>query len=286
MKRTILITGATSGFGCSLVKAFLSHGDQVIATGRNLLDRSEVFKAERGLYPNLITEINLDVTLPEDLENLKKYLTKSQIQIDILINNAGYGLFGALEDLSMEKIRHQFEVNFFGLVSLTQSICPFMVKDNGKIFNFSSVFGITRFPLTSIYCASKFAVEGFSESLDYELRPHGIQVCLIEPGGYRTKFGASTVWGSNKNLRYERQTQNYHALQCKLANRKKFQDPEDLALGVYRLSLMRNLPLRVPFGKDAKMTAWLKKLLPSALLHRLTHLLLNKVFLKKVASAN
>ena len=212
MKRIIVITGATSGFGCALVKEFLNQGDHVIATGRNLSDRSDIFKTERAQYKNQLIEKNLDVTLEKECLDFKNYIEESGQNIDVLINNAGYALFGALEDTSMEQIRDQFEVNFFGLTRITQNLLPSLVKSKGKILNFSSVFGFTGFPLTSAYCASKFAVEGFSESLDYELRPHGVQVCLIQPGGYRTKFGSSAVWGKSSNVCYNTQTDNYQIL--------------------------------------------------------------------------
>ena len=286
MKRIIVITGATSGFGCALVKEFLNQGDHVIATGRNLSDRSDIFKTERAQYKNQLIEKNLDVTLEKECLDFKNYIEESGQNIDVLINNAGYALFGALEDTSMEQIRDQFEVNFFGLTRITQNLLPSLVKSKGKILNFSSVFGFTGFPLTSAYCASKFAVEGFSESLDYELRPHGVQVCLIQPGGYRTKFGSSAVWGKSSKALYKTQTDNYQILRNKMMTKKNFQDPNDLAHGVYKLTLKKNLPLRVPFGKDAKMTSIIKKFMPASILHSITHKMFNKLFMKRHSNAN
>lgn len=280
MKRTVVITGATSGFGTALVREFLSHGDTVVATGRNLSGRSDIFSAERAQYKGQLIEVNLDVTIESECNEFKTFMENSGHSLDILINNAGYGLFGALADISMDQIRKQFEVNFFGMVRLTQSLLPLIIKSKGKIFNFSSVFGFSGFPLSSVYCASKFAVEGLSESLDYELRPHGVQVCLIEPGGYRTKFGSSSEWGNQKEKLYELQTNNYQALRNKMMTRKKYQDPKDLALGVWELSTRSSLPLRVPFGKDAKLTAALRKFLPERLLHQMSHKMFNKIFLK------
>lgn len=282
MSRTIVITGATSGFGVAIVREFLSHGETVIATGRNLSSRKDIFNDERNKYKNLLIEFDLDVTVESECHAFKKMLETSGHSIDILINNAGYGLFGALGNLSLDQIRHQFEVNFFGMVRVTQTLLPLVIKSKGKIFNFSSVFGFSGFPLSSAYCASKFAVEGFSESLDYELRPHGVQVCLIEPGGYRTKFGSSSVWGNQKEETYELQTQNYQSLRNKIMSRKNYQDPAHLALGVWRLSKKSSLPLRVPFGKDANATAFIRKLMPAGVLHRMSHMMFNKIFLKKI----
>jgi short-subunit dehydrogenase len=280
MKRTIVITGATSGFGHAIVKEFLRNGDRVIATGRNLTKRTEVFLVERESFKDALIEKDLDVTVESECINFVNYLEESHHNVDVLINNAGYGLFGALEDLSLEQIRHQFEVNFFGLVRLTQLIVPTVIRSKGKIFNFSSVFGFVGFPLSSVYCASKFAVEGLSESLDYELRPHGVQVCLIEPGGYRTKFGTSSVWGSQGKKTYELQTKNYQMIMNKMQTRKNFQTPESLATGLYKLSVKKNLPLRVPFGKDAVFTSTMKSFIPASVMHMMTHKVLGKIFLK------
>ena len=280
MKRTIVITGATSGFGHALVKEFLHMGDNVIATGRNLSNRKEIFAEERGQFKDALMEKDLDVTIESECLKFVQDLNMNKTKVDILINNAGYGLFGALESCSLEQIRHQFEVNFFGLVRVTQLLLPSLIQSKGKIFNFSSVFGFSGFPLTSVYCASKFAVEGFSESLDYELRPHGVQVCLIEPGGYRTKFGTSSVWGQTPVSLYEVQTKNYHELRHKMMTRKNYQDPQDLAKGVATLSRRSSLPLRMPFGKDAVLTATMRKIMPETILHRMTHKMFNKLFLR------
>lgn len=280
MSRTVIITGATSGFGVAMVREFLAKGDTVIATGRNLNTRSDIFSSEKSKFKHQLIEVNLDVTSEAECLSFKKFIDEKNYKIDILINNAGYGLFGALADLSLEQIRHQFEVNFFGTVRITQSLLPMIIKSKGKIFNFSSVFGFSGFPLSSAYCASKFAVEGFSESLDYELRPHGVQVCLIEPGGYRTKFGTSSMWGQHSDKAFEVQTKNYHALRQKMMTRKNYQDPADLAAGVWSLSNRSSLPLRVPFGKDAKATAFIRKIMPAFALHRMSHKMFNKIFMK------
>ena len=282
MNRTIVITGATSGIGVAIVKEFLAHGETVIATGRSLSLRKEIFQVEREKYKDHLIEVDLDVTVESECNDFKNMLLATNRSVDVLINNAGYGLFGALGDLSLDQIRHQFEVNFFGTVRVTQTLLPLVIKAKGKIFNFSSVFGFTGFPLSSAYCASKFAVEGFSESLDYELRPHGVQVCLIEPGGYRTKFGTSTIWGIQKQEMYELQTQNYRTLMNKMMTKKNYQDPADLAVGVWNLSNKFSLPLRVPFGKDANATAFLRKFIPASLLHFMSHKIFNKIFLKKI----
>jgi short-subunit dehydrogenase len=274
--KTIIITGATSGFGRLLVNRFLKAGDTVIATGRNLASRQEIFKDERSSYGRRLIEADLQLDDPSSLKKFSEFCRTFE-KIDVLINNAGVGLFGALEDCTEEQIRYQFEVNVFGTVFLTRRLLPYLVAARGKIFNFSSVFGFTGFPLTSLYCASKFAVEGFSESLKYELEPHGVQVCLIEPGGYDTKFGNNIIWGENSlpSTRYPLQTSNYFKL--RLSGK---QDPNQVANGVFELAGRKKIPLRKIFGRDAKMALLFRRMTPGFVYDFFAQRLFNFIFLK------
>lgn len=277
--RKVLVTGSTSGFGKLMVDAFLKNGDLVVATGRNLGGRTETFAIERQAYPGRLLEYSLDVTKPDEVQKVKEALQEKLGGLDILINNAGYGLFGALEDLSEQEIRYQMEVNFFGTVSVTRSLLPLLRKNKGMIFNFSSVFGFMGFPLTSLYCASKYAVEGLTESLRGELAPHGVQVCLIEPGGYRTNFGNNLAW-ANSSDQYGLQHRNYRSLRDKLASRKP-QLPEEVSQGILELSLLKKLPMRKVFGKDGKASYFMKRYLPSGLYFFMMDMFFRKIFLRK-----
>ena len=277
--RTVMITGCTSGFGQLLVKRFLHNGDLVIATGRKITQRKEILKAERELYGKNLIEMDLDVTVAAERARVISQLSS----LDILVNNAGYGLSGALEDSGEAQIRHQMEVNFFGTVFMTQDCLPLLRKSKGQIFNFSSAFGFVGFPLTSLYCASKFAIEGFSESLAHEVAPHGVQVCVIEPGAYRTGFGKKMLWGErseNRNSPYHLQTQNYQRLHLKLSTRQNPPNPQDVADKIFQLSQAKNLPMRVRCGKDANTTHWFKRLVPSGVFHGISRRFYNKIFLK------
>jgi NAD(P)-dependent dehydrogenase (short-subunit alcohol dehydrogenase family) len=279
--KTVLITGCTSGFGKRLVSAFLKNGDKVIATGRSLTTRKEIFADERAQYNEQLQEFDLDVTIPAQRASLLKSLTK----LDILINNAGFGLFGALEDIEEKQVRDQMEANFFGTVFMTQDFLPLLRASNGKIFNFSSGFGLVGFPMTSIYCASKFAVEGFSEALSHEVAPFGVQVCLIEPGAYRTGFGSKAMWGhksDNKQSPYALQTFNYKKLQTHMTTRKNFQDPEDVVKKVFQLAHQSQIPLRVRCGKDVNATHWMKRLTPSQAFQSMSRRMYKKLFLKEM----
>jgi NAD(P)-dependent dehydrogenase (short-subunit alcohol dehydrogenase family) len=282
--RKVLITGATSGFGKLLVEAFLKNGDLVIATGRNLHSRKDVFAAERHSHADKIIEVTMDVTDKSEVEKAVREIEAKCGAVDILVNNAGYGLFGALEDLKEEEIRYQMEVNFFGTVNVTKAFLPLLRKSKGKIFNFSSVFGFMGFPLTSLYCASKYAVEGLTESLRGELAPHGVQVCLIEPGGYRTNFGNSLAWSAPaSNSVYKKQFINYQKLRDKLAARPNPQSPSEVSDGLLKLSLKSKLPMRKVFGKDGRASHFMKSFLPSALFFSVMDSFFKKVFMKEAA---
>jgi NAD(P)-dependent dehydrogenase (short-subunit alcohol dehydrogenase family) len=201
------------------------------------------------------------------------------------VNNAGYGLSGALEDLSEEQVRMQMEVNFFGTVFLTQECLPLLRKSKGRIFNLSSAFGFVGFPLTSLYCASKFAIEGFSESLSHELSPLGVKVCVVEPGAYRTNFGTKMLWGAqseDSKSPYFVQTTNYQRLQQKLTNRPNPPNPLEVAEKIVQLSNQKNVPLRVRCGKDSHATHIFKRLTPSQTFYNLSSRLYNKMFLKEL----
>lgn len=279
--RKVLITGATSGFGKLLTEAFLKNGDLVIATGRNLLGRKDIFEVERQAYPGRLLEFTMDVTSKDEIASVTNLLdTQLGGALDILINNAGYGLFGALEDLKDPEVRYQMEVNFFGTVNVTQAFLPMLRKSHGKIFNFSSVFGFMGFPLTSLYCASKYAVEGLSESLRGELAPHGVQVCLIEPGGYRTNFGNNLTWSGSSPV-YRQQFENYQKLRAKLASRKP-QLPSEVSEGILDLSLKAKLPMRKVYGKDGKASHFMKRFLPSSLYFFMMDMFFKKIFLRRM----
>lgn len=274
--RKVFITGATSGFGKLLVDAFLENGDFVIASGRNLSARQDLFSAERSKFPDRFKEVNLDITIPQEIS-----LAASQFpELDILINNAGFGVFGAAEDLSDEEIRHQMEVNFFGTVNVTKAFLPSLRAKRGKIFNFSSVFGFMGFPLTSLYCASKFAVEGFTESLRGELAPFGVQVCLIEPGGYRTNFGKNIAWSlKNPNSIYKQHMKNYQSMH-EMVSKKKPQEPIEVSRGLLKLSMKKKLPMRKVFGQDGRLSYLLRTFIPECIYFPMLDIFYKQTFQK------
>ncbi len=266
--QTVLITGTSTGFGRMLVPEFLRQGWTVIATLRNAEQRADFFKNEMDSAPDRLFLFSLDVTDEKDREAAAEFIDEHfEGKLDCLINNAGYGLFGAAEDLSEEQIREQLEVNFFGLVFLTQKLLPQIRRAQGRIINLSSVLGYTAMPLASMYCASKFAVEGFSEGLYHELKPHGVQVALVEPGAFRTSFADKQAWGEHsfdKDSPYKKQTEAYSRYREQRASGEGV-SPVPVITAVMRLAEAKKMPLRVRCGKDAKGVYAVKRLLPERL---------------------
>jgi NAD(P)-dependent dehydrogenase (short-subunit alcohol dehydrogenase family) len=196
MSQTIFITGASSGIGQSCVQHFAEHGWNVVATMRNPDDGADL--AER---PNtLVTRLDL-----LDSDSIRSAVATAEAHfggIDVLLNNAGYGAYGPLEATPIEVIRRQFDVNVFGLIETIQAVLPGMRKRrSGTIVNISSVGGRAAYPFGTPYHGSKWAVEGFTEALHFELVPFGIRTKIIEPGGVNTDFsGRSFVFTNDRDL--------------------------------------------------------------------------------------
>ena len=192
-QKVSIVTGSSSGIGLETALILARNGYFTYATMRTPEKDAPIKTAvEKENLP--IKVIQLDVTDDESLKNAINHVTSEAGRIDVLVNNAGYGLVGALEDLSMEEIKTQFETNLFGLVRVIQAVLPTMRRQrSGRILNLSSGAGLFGYPGGSAYVSTKFAVEGLSESIAYELEPFGIKVILIEPGFIQTNFANSMV---------------------------------------------------------------------------------------------
>lgn len=183
MEKVVLITGASSGIGKETAKLFQAKNWRVAATMRSPEKAADMKKIVD------LRLIRLDVTEPESIRSAFAETREHFGRIDAVVNNAGYGLLGPFEAASDEQIRRQFETNVFGLMAVCREAIPiFRKQKRGVIVNISSISGLAALPFSSLYAASKFAVEGFSESLAYELEPFGIRVKLIEPGPIKTDF--------------------------------------------------------------------------------------------------
>lgn len=177
-----LVTGASSGMGKDFAVALAKEGLIVYAVARRLEQMDDL--KEHGIIP-----VKVDVTIEEDLKSLIELIEKEHGGVDVLINNAGFGMFGAMEDTSLEDARYQFEVNLFGMARLTQLVLPYMRKKRkGKIINISSMGGKIYTPFGTWYHATKHAVEGWSDCLRLELKEFNIDVIIVQPGVIRTEF--------------------------------------------------------------------------------------------------
>jgi len=192
-QKVAVVTGSSSGIGHEIALILARNGFLTYATMRDLQKNSKLksIKDEENLP---LEFIQLDVTDENSVKTAVQKIYDDVGRIDMLINNAGYGLTGAFEDLSIDEIKTQFETNFYGLIRTTQAILPIMRKQkSGTIVNMSSGAGRFGFPMGSAYVSTKFAVEGLSESLSYEVEPFGIRVILIEPGMIKTNFSNASL---------------------------------------------------------------------------------------------
>ncbi|HXT84790.1 MAG TPA: SDR family oxidoreductase [Verrucomicrobiae bacterium] len=187
-KRTALVTGSSSGIGFETALLLAKKGFYTFATARNPEKFAEL--KEIANKSNLPLELLfLDVNDENSIKKVVNIIMEKNRQIDIVINNAGYGASGALEDFSIDEIKSLFETNFFGALRVIQTVLPFMrMQKNGIIVNISSIGGRIPFPFSSAYASTKFALEGLSEALQYEVEQFGIKIILIEPGIIKTNF--------------------------------------------------------------------------------------------------
>ncbi|MCE7067436.1 SDR family oxidoreductase [Dyadobacter sp. CY326] len=245
--KTILITGASSGIGKETAKLFHAKGWNVIATMRNPDNEAELAELENILVTKL------DVLDPASIDHAVNEGIAKFGQIDVLLNNAGYGAYGVLESFSREQIIRQFDTNVIGLLDVTKALLPhFRSKKSGIIINVSSVGGKMSFPLGTLYHGTKFAVEGISESLNFEVREFGGQVKIIEPGAIATDFTGRSLEFSNDESMTE-----YQSIIGKLlaATQAMFEQasPASVVAGViYEAATDGKDQLRYIAGEDAK----------------------------------
>jgi short-subunit dehydrogenase len=284
--KVILITGCSSGFGLRMAARLAALGHRIYATMRNL-EKIKPLLNEVQKRGGEVRVLPLDVA---DTSTIKEAMTKIKSEarrIDVLINNAGFGVGGFFEDLTQDEIREQFEVNFFGVQNVTREVLPIMREQKeGKIISISSIAGVYGLPGFGAYSASKWALEGFLESLYYELKPFGIQVCVIEPGTYNTNI-------FHENRRYAKNFFNpqspYRALAQFLDQRTMeyvegiTKDPEDIARLVEKIINSKNPPFRNIPDLQARLISCFHRVLPFRLFSKiLTKILWYGFDLKKL----
>jgi NAD(P)-dependent dehydrogenase (short-subunit alcohol dehydrogenase family) len=247
MKKVIFITGASSGIGKATSLFFANHGWNVIATMRNPEQEQELSE-----IPDILL-LKLDVTDIKSVNSAVKQSIKKFGQIDVLLNNAGYGQQGLFEAISPAKILKQFDVNVFGLMGVTRAVLPhFRKRKQGAIINITSGVGRVTIPLVSIYAASKFAIEGFSEALSYELESQNIKVRIIEPGYISTPFYER----AKSDFAFDPLLEDYSAFQQDMNNLfSSFDNPnaasaQDVAQTVFKAATDDGHQLRYIIGPD------------------------------------
>ena len=190
MEKVWLITGCSTGFGRELAKEVLAKGYKVAVASRKTSDVDDIVAA----YPNSSIAIKLDVTVDAEIKSSVAQTIAHFGQIDVLVNNAGIGYFGSIEESEEAEVRKMFEINVFGLAKMTQEVLPHMRKQrSGHILNIASIAGLRSFPGVGFYNATKYAVDGFSESLAKEVGPLGIKVTIIAPSGFRTDWAGRSA---------------------------------------------------------------------------------------------
>ena len=241
------ITGASSGFGKALTQYAVSQGHRVVATAR----RQEKLESLAKTAPEQIFPISMDVTKREEVKRAVKKAIDKYHSIDILINNAGYGIVGALEETPEAAFRNQMETNFFGAITVTQEVLPQLRKQkNGAIVNMSSMGGNMSFGGFSAYSASKFALEGASEALAQEVAPFGIKTMIVEPGAFRTEFAGSALKHMPKIEAYDEIVGGTRDFAKKMDGTQDG-DPLKAAKAIYIALQADKPPLRLQLGEDA-----------------------------------
>jgi NAD(P)-dependent dehydrogenase (short-subunit alcohol dehydrogenase family) len=254
-QRVVLISGASSGVGYSTARLLAHRGYRVFGTSRN--------PASADGTPG-VEMLPLDVRIDESVRACIDTITHRCGPVDVLINNAGYELAGALEELTIAEAKAQFDTNFFGVVRMANAVLPFMRKhQRGQIINVSSLSGLSSIPFLGIYSASKFALEGYTEALRHEVKPFGIHVSMTEAGFLNTPMMQNRQVVANPTADYDPWRQR--ALQAISAYEGRGPGPEVVANTLLEIVSSRTPRLRYLIGKQAKSVARLRRCLPAGL---------------------
>ena len=265
-QKVALITGSSSGIGLLTALEFAANGYLVVATMRDVSrsGRLEEEAQKAGVRERLDLR-RLDVTEFDSLTRAVEEIVRHHGRVDVLVNNAGFSVAGFAEDMTLDELRHQLETNFFGNVAMAKAVLPVMRRQkSGHIINVTSVGGLLAHPLLSAYCASKHALEGWSESLRIETHSLGIRVCLIEPGAYDTD-----IWDRNvviakgaldENSPNKERSRRFTEFVKGSAKHRR--DAREVARLILRVANDPNPTLRYMIGPDAKVQVWLRRIMP------------------------
>ena len=252
MNKVWFITGCSTGFGRELAQLVLKAGQQVVVTARKISDINDIVAP----YPTTALALPLDVTKPTDIESSVKEVKKKFGRIDVLVNNAGIGYFGAIEESEDEEIRRMFEINFFGLANMTKAVLPLMrAQRSGHIINIASIAGLVGYPAVGYSNATKFAVDGFSESLSKEVAPLGIKVTIISLSGFRTDWAGRSANTSKIVIDDYAATAGSNKDSIRGYSGSQPGDPMRAAQAIMKVVDAPNPPYRLLLGKGALKSA-------------------------------
>lgn len=259
-KKIIIITGASSGIGYQTAELLAKQGHKVYGAAR----RVEKIEPLRNLG---VIPLKMDITQEDSIDEAVKIVINEEGRIDVLVNNAGYGSYGAIEDVNMDEVRKQFDVNLFGLASLTRKVLPYMRdQKNGLVVNISSMGGRVTTYFGAWYHATKYALEAFSDALRMEVRDFGINVTIIEPGGIKTPWGfiaADHLKESAKGGPYEAQAKKISEGMHKQYSGNMMSDPKVISNAISRAISSRCPKPRYLIGFGAKPIVLMHTLLPT-----------------------
>ncbi len=255
MKKVWFISGCSTGFGRALSLELLAQGYQVVVTARKLADIADILAVNKDNTLGL----TLDVTVPEQITAAVHAAVAHFGRIDVLVNNAGIGYFGAVEESEETEVRRMFEINVFGLAKLTQEVLPFMRKQrSGHILNVASIGGLRSFPGVGFYNATKYAVDGLSEALYKEVSPLGIKVTVICPSGFRTDWAGRSAKNTAISIPDYASTAQKNMGDIRAISGNQAGDPVKAAKAMIQVTETENPPLRLLLGAAALKGARLK----------------------------
>jgi NAD(P)-dependent dehydrogenase (short-subunit alcohol dehydrogenase family) len=248
MTKVWFITGCSTGFGKELAKLVLSNGYRAVVTSRNISDVRDIVNN----YPDTSIAVQLDVTKPAEIKASVQQAMKTFGRIDVLVNNAGIGYFGAIEESEDMEVRRMFEINFFGLANVSKEVLPILRKQrSGHIVNISSIRGLVAFPAVGFYNATKFAVMGYSEALAKETAHLGIKVTIVAPSGFRTDWAGRSANNSPIEIDDYAETAGANKNNIRGYSGNQPGDPVRAAKAIVAAVESENPPLRLLLGAAA-----------------------------------
>lgn len=248
MNKVWIITGCSTGFGRELAKLTLKQGYRVGVASRNTDDVKDIVEG----YPETALAVKLDVTKPDEIKSAVEQVEQKFGRVDVLVNNAGIGYFGAVEESEDDEVRRMFEINYFGLVNMTKEVLPIMRSQrSGHIINIASIGGLVGFPALGHYNATKFAVDGLSEALAKETAPLGIKVTVIAPSGFRTDWAGRSAKNSAIVIDDYAQTAEVNKNTIRGYSGNQPGDPVRAAQAIIKVTEVENPPLHLLLGVGA-----------------------------------